>query len=117
MHRKRIATLAAAPLALLIGSAVLSASTANASHSTAPAVASSTCNAPDAEKILTVEEGIALVKKCSARADAAAPGWHWMGNYGSVYDVVAVANGGGIGPGELIAQPQSSGLVPSFMYY
>lgn len=117
MYWKRIAALAAAPLTLLSGSAVYAASNTDAPPSIAPVVVNSTCNAPAGEKVLTVEEGIAIVEKCSAPGIAAV-GWHWMGNYGSVYDVAAVANSAGVGPGELIAIPQPSGsLVPAFMYY
>ncbi|KXK63869.1 hypothetical protein AWW66_01015 [Micromonospora rosaria] len=81
------------------------------------AAATSTCHAPSSEKVLTVEEGIALVKECSAAKTTAALQWRWMGNYGSVYDVTAVANSAGVGPGALIAIPSPSGLIPAFMYY
>ncbi|MEV6423654.1 hypothetical protein [Streptomyces sp. NPDC051662] len=118
MQRRRIAALAAAPTTLLIGLAIFSTSAADASTAKAPTAVSATCNAPTSNEVLTVQEGIALVKRCSAtKAASAVPGWHWMGNYGSVYDVVNVANGGGIGAGELIAQPGPTGLVPAFMYY
>jgi hypothetical protein len=42
-----------------------------------------------------------------------------MGNYGSVYDVVSVANRLGVVPGGLITEANSSGggLIPTFMYY
>ncbi|MGW6600659.1 hypothetical protein [Streptomyces sp. NPDC055036] len=118
MHRRRIAALAAAPTTLLIGLAIFSTSAADASAPKAPTAVSSTCNAPTSDKVLSVKEGIALVEQCPAtKAAAAVPGWHWMGNYGSVYDVVNVANGAGVGAGELIAQPGPTGLVPAFMYY
>ncbi|MEU4208757.1 hypothetical protein AB0F13_01930 [Streptomyces sp. NPDC026206] len=42
--------------------------------------------------------------------------WHWMGNYGSVYDVANAANGFGAGAGELITQ-NIGGAYATFMYY
>jgi hypothetical protein len=80
----------------------------------APAAASSTCNIPTANQVLTALEGVQL-KQCTA-AQPLIKTWHWMGNFGSVYDVVAAANGGGIGSGELITQ-YLNGLYPTFMFY
>jgi hypothetical protein len=80
----------------------------------APAAASSTCNIPTANQVLTALEGVQL-KQCIA-AQPLIKSWHWMGNYGSVYDVAAAANGGGIGAGELLTQ-NINGLYATFMFY
>ncbi len=41
--------------------------------------------------------------------------WHWMGNYGSVYDVATAANSFGAGAGEVITQ-NMNGVWATFMY-
>ncbi|WP_338931000.1 hypothetical protein WEB32_06560 [Streptomyces netropsis] len=115
MNRLRIHALAAAPIALLIGLAVPAAAAA-AEDPQPNTTKAAVCDAPARDAVLTAQEGIAL-KKCSDSAKAAQPKtWHWMGNYGSVYDVANAANGGGIGAGEVITQ-YLNGLYPTFMFY
>ncbi|WP_377273127.1 hypothetical protein [Peterkaempfera sp. SMS 1(5)a] len=111
MNHLRVFALAAAPTALLIGLAA-PATAVNASG------AKAVCAAPAAHQVLTAKQGLQVVKNCAAR-QAQSKSWHWMGNYGSVYDVATVANGAGVGAGELITLPNASGggLLPTFMYY
>ncbi|MEX2981174.1 hypothetical protein [Streptomyces sp. C36] len=92
MNRFRTLTLVAAPAAMLIGLA-------------APAVAADT---PGPNTPATVSS--------SAAAKVQVKTWHWMGNYGSPYDVTNAANGAGIGAGELLTQ-NVNGLYATFMYY
>ncbi|UQI45207.1 hypothetical protein M1P56_13035 [Streptomyces sp. HU2014] len=113
MNRHRTLTLAAAPIALLIGLAAPAAAADDPVSST-PKTPRAVCDKPANDAVLTAEEGIAL-RQCS-RAQAAPKTWHWMGNYGSVYDVANAANGGGIGAGEVITQ-YLNGLYPTFMFY
>jgi hypothetical protein len=115
MNRLLILALTAVPTALLIGPAA-PAPAADAPALKASATASSTCRVPAADEVLTAKESIRLIQQCPK---AEAKTWHWMGNYGSVHDVVAVANQAGIGPGELIteANPSGGGLLPTFMFY
>ncbi|GHG74932.1 hypothetical protein [Streptomyces griseocarneus] len=113
MNRLRTHALAAAPIALLIGLAAPAAA-AGDPQPIAPKAPRAVCDTPAANAILTVQEGIAL-RKCSD-VKIAVKTWHWMGNYGSVYDVVNAANGGGIGAGEVITQ-YLNGLYPTFMFY
>ncbi|MGH8903611.1 MAG: hypothetical protein ACRDYA_18555 [Egibacteraceae bacterium] len=65
-------------------------------------------------QVLSAEEGAAIQRRIAERASAKQ--WHWMGNYGSVYDPVNVANGAGIAAGGLIIN-FSGGLVAAWMYY
>jgi|tagenome__1003787_1003787.scaffolds.fasta_scaffold20275870_2 hypothetical protein len=112
----------AAPVALLIGPAApapAARAPAPAVHAPAPDAAttvSATCRVPAPDEVVTAEESIRRIQQCRKMQ---AKSWHWMGNYGSVNDVVNAANGGGIGAGELIteANPSGSGLLPTFMYY
>ncbi|QSY49338.1 MULTISPECIES: hypothetical protein [Streptomyces] len=92
MNRFRTLTLVAAPAAMLIGLA-------------APAVASDT---PGPDTPATVSS--------SAPVKVQAKTWHWMGNYGSVYDAANAANGFGAGAGEFLTQ-NVNGQYATFMYY
>ncbi|MEV5242167.1 hypothetical protein AB0K89_24145 [Streptomyces cinnamoneus] len=93
MNCLRTLARAAAPTALLIGLAA------------APAMASDT-PAPNAPATVGVSPVKAQVKQ-----------WHWMGNYGSVYDVALAANNWGAGPGGLVTQDVGNGLYATFLYY
>jgi hypothetical protein len=116
MNCMRSLALAAAPTALLIG---MAAGPAVAASSPAPKAAS--CKAPGPNQVLTSQQATKLFKGCvTARAKAKAiKTWHWMGNYGGVYEVAAAANNLGVGAGELITVPNASGggLLPTFMFY
>ncbi|WP_244189591.1 hypothetical protein [Streptomyces incarnatus] len=111
MNRHRALAIAAAPAALLIGLAI------PAPAAPAPTTPNAGCYMPRANQVLTAQEGIKLVNACKAQKSD--PSWHWMGNYGSVYDVVNVANSRGVGAGGLVTIPNASGggLIPTFMYY
>ncbi|MEV0453289.1 hypothetical protein [Streptomyces sp. NPDC050600] len=114
MNRLRTLAIVAAPAALLLG---LASPASAAPVPQAPAMPAASCYRPGADQVLTAQQGIELVNACKTqRAD---PSWHWMGNYGSVYDVVNVANSRGVGPGGLVTIPNASGggLIPTFMYY
>ncbi|MFI1257233.1 hypothetical protein ACH4U6_26105 [Streptomyces netropsis] len=111
-HRTHALALAAAPIALLIGLAGPAAAAEDPQPNTTKAAV---CDAPARDAVLTTQEGIAL-KKCSDTKAAQPKTWHWMGNYGSVYDVANAANGGGIGAGEVITE-YLNGLYPTFMFY
>ncbi|MBZ4322833.1 hypothetical protein [Streptomyces huiliensis] len=93
MHPLRTLALAAAPAAMLIGLA-------------APAMAADPPTPNNAATTSTSRVAQAPVKT-----------WHWMGNYGSVYDVANAANGFGAGAGELITQDIGNGLYATFMFY
>lgn len=70
--------------------------------------------APD--QVLTAAEGIAIKQRVTALR--LAPQWRWMGNYGNVYDPLAVANTPpGLGPGTLVFEITDNGLIPAWMYY
>lgn len=114
MNRLRTLAIAATPATLLIGLAI-PASAAPAPQ--APTTQNASCYTPRANQVLTAQEGIKLVSACKTQKSD--PSWHWMGNYGSVYDVVNVANSRGVGPGGLVTIPNASGggLIPTFMYY
>ncbi|MFE0042995.1 hypothetical protein [Streptomyces albireticuli] len=114
MNRLRTHALAAAPIALLIGLAAPAAA-ADDPQSATPKAPRAVCDTPATDAVLTAQEGIAL-RQCSSTKAAAPKTWHWMGNYGSVYDVANAANGGGIGAGEVITQ-YLNGLYPTFMFY
>ncbi|MCQ8770995.1 hypothetical protein [Streptomyces telluris] len=111
---RRTYVLAAAPIALLIGLAAPAAA-ADGPQPNTPKVPRAVCDTPAKDAVLTAEEGIAL-RKCT-NANVAVKTWHWMGNYGSPYDVANAANGAGIGAGELITQEHANGLRPTFMFY
>jgi hypothetical protein len=68
--------------------------------------------APD--QVLTVEEGVGIQQRIAALRGLKQ--WHWMGNYGSVYDPVAVANQGGLVAGEMILNFSGS-LIAAWMFY
>lgn len=112
----RIVALAAVPSALLIGTTASAPAAAPAAK--ASVSRSADCHAPGVKEVVTAEQTIRLVKQCrGAKAD---PTWHWMGNYGSVYDVVRVANNLGVPAGGLVTNnvnPTGAGLFPTFMYY
>ncbi|MGK5731688.1 hypothetical protein [Streptomyces sp. URMC 124] len=91
MNPLRTLALAAAPTAMLIGLAA------------APSMAADT---PTPNNRPATVSSSAQVKT-----------WHWMGNYGSVYDVANAANGFGAGAGELITQDVGNGLYATFMFY
>ncbi|MEV4872377.1 MULTISPECIES: hypothetical protein [Streptomyces] len=112
--RTHAIALAAAPIALLIGVAG-TASAADDPAQTKPTTSRAACDTPATDAVLTSQEGIAL-RNCTTSKAAQTKTWHWMGNYGSVYDVANAANGGGIGAGEVITQ-YLNGLYPTFMYY
>ncbi|MEO3872214.1 hypothetical protein ABGB18_25655 [Nonomuraea sp. B12E4] len=115
LNRLRVLALVSVPAALLISvSASASADTPAPKASTS---ASSTCHEPARDQVLTAQQGIELFKACSAAKTTAVPGWHWMGNYGDVYSLANAANGWGAGPGELLTQIMSNGLLATFMYY
>jgi hypothetical protein len=65
--------------------------------------------------ITTAEEGVALVNQNLDQRSGKQ--WHWMGNYGNVYDMAAVANGAGCGAGEVISTVLPNNLIPTWMYY
>ncbi|WP_081239141.1 hypothetical protein [Streptomyces viridosporus] len=68
------------------------------------------------DRALSAEEGIELKKHVAG--SRATGQWHWMGNYGSPYDVMAVANAEPkSGAGELITGFHENGLIPTFMYW
>ncbi|MEU1011253.1 hypothetical protein [Streptomyces sp. NPDC005890] len=115
MNRLRALAIAAAPAALLIGLAIPAPATPAPKAPTTP---NAGCYLPRADQVLTAQEGIKLANACATRKKAD-PSWHWMGNYGSVYDVVSVANSRGVGAGGLVTVPNASGggLIPTFMYY
>jgi hypothetical protein len=114
MNPTRTLALAAAP-ALLIGLAIPAAA-GGATAQKAP-TARSAC-VPGEDQVLTAKQSLKLVKQCDD-VKAAAKSWHWMGNYGSVYDVASVANSLGVGAGELITEANATGggLIPTFMFY
>jgi hypothetical protein len=67
-------------------------------------------------QVLSAAEGIEIQKRFAE--GAAGKQWHWMGNYGSVYDPVSVANGAGISGGEMILNINfNNGLIAAWMYY
>lgn len=66
--------------------------------------------------ITTAEEGIAQVNENVAQ-QLGSKQWHWMGNYGSVYDMANVANQAGCGAGEVISSILPNNLIPTWMYY
>ncbi|MFD4507800.1 hypothetical protein [Streptomyces sp. NPDC058457] len=115
MNRLRALAITAAPAALLIGLAI---PVPAAPAPKAPTTPNAGCYMPRADQVLTAQEGIKLASACKAQKSDD-PSWHWMGNYGSVYDVVNVANSRGVGTGGLVTIPNASGggLIPTFMYY
>lgn len=115
MNRLRVLALVSVFTALLIG---VSPSASAAAPASKPSTsASPTCYEPARDQVLTTKQGIELFKACSAANVAAVPGWHWMGNYGDVYSLASAANAWGAGPGELLTQIMSNGLLATFMYY
>jgi hypothetical protein len=69
-----------------------------------------------ADQVLSVEEGIEVQKRIAERSTVKQ--WHWMGNYGSVYDPVNVANGAGISAGQMIININfNNGLIATWMFY
>lgn len=70
--------------------------------------------APD--QVLTAAEGIALKQRIAKTA--LAPQWRWMGNFGNVYDVAAVANTPPVAAaGGIMVEMLDNGLMPTWMYY
>ena len=113
MNCLRTVALATAPAALLIGLA------GQASAVSTPHTPKAACAAQTAGKVIAGKTA-PKAKQCSiAKKAPTAKSWHWMGNYGSVYDVASGANSRGVGAGELITLPNASGtgLFPTFMYY
>ncbi len=88
----RTLALAAAPAAMLIGLA-------------APAMAADD-PAPNTPATVSTSPAKVQVKT-----------WHWMGNYGSVYEVANAANTVGAGAGEVITQDVGNGLYATFLFY
>jgi hypothetical protein len=115
LNRLRVLALVSVSTALLIG--VSASASADAPAPKASTSASPTCYEPARDQVLTTQQGIELFKACSAANVAAVPGWHWMGNYGDVYSLANAANSWGAGPGELLTQIMSNGLLATFMYY
>jgi hypothetical protein len=115
LNRLRVLALVSIPAALLIG--VPASASADAPAPKASTSASSPCHEPARDQVLTAQQGIELFKACSSANATAAPGWHWMGNYGDVYSLANAANGWGAGPGELLTQIMGNGLLATFMYY
>lgn len=69
-----------------------------------------------AEQVLTAAEGTEIQQRIAARRGLKQ--WHWMGNYGNVYDPVNVANGGGVVAGEMILNFNfNNGLIAAWMFY
>jgi len=67
-------------------------------------------------QVLSAAEAIEVQKRVAAAS--AGKQWHWMGNYGSVYDPVSVANGAGISAGEMILNINfNNGLIAAWMFY
>ncbi|MDP9869021.1 hypothetical protein J2S55_008287 [Streptosporangium brasiliense] len=115
MNRLRVLALVSVSAALVIG--VSASASADAPAPKASTSAAPTCYEPARDQVLTTQQGIELFKACSAANAAAVPGWHWMGNYGDVYALANAANAWGAGPGELLTQIMSNGLLATFMYY
>jgi hypothetical protein len=117
MMRYRALALVAVPAALLVGSAAPTL----AAEDSAPTsgATSASCSAPALDAVVTAEETVRRVEACRTTSASQAPSWHWMGNYGSVYDVQNAANSLGVGAGGLVTQvqPSGSGLFPTFMYH
>jgi hypothetical protein len=68
-------------------------------------------------QVLSAAEG-AEVQRRLAAGSSGSKQWHWMGNYGSVYDPANVANGAGISAGEMILNINfNNGLIAAWMYY
>jgi hypothetical protein len=69
-----------------------------------------------ADQVLTVDEGVEIQQRIAASRGAKQ--WHWMGNYGNVYDPVNVANQGGVVAGEMILNFNfNNGLIAAWMFY
>jgi len=69
-----------------------------------------------ADQVLTVEEGVETQQRIAALRGLKQ--WRWMGNYGSVYDPVNVANQTGIVAGEMILNFNfNNGLIAAWMFY
>jgi hypothetical protein len=69
-----------------------------------------------ADQVLTAEEGIAVQQRIAAQRGLQQ--WHWMGNYGNVYDPINVANQAGIGAAQLIMNINfANGLIATWMFY
>jgi hypothetical protein len=67
-------------------------------------------------QVLSAAEAIEVQKRVAAASTGKQ--WHWMGNYGSVYDPVSVANGAGISAGEMILNINfNNGLIAAWMFY
>jgi hypothetical protein len=67
-------------------------------------------------QVLSAAEGIETQKRFAEGSSAKQ--WHWMGNYGSVYDPASVANGAGISAGEMILNINfNNGLIAAWMFY
>jgi hypothetical protein len=67
-------------------------------------------------QVLSAAEGIEIQKRLAE--SSAVKQWRWMGNYGSVYDPVNVANGARISAGEMILNINfNNGLIATWMYY
>src|SRR4051812_38370025 len=113
-------TFALIPLttALLVGSAAPTLAANAPTPKAATTTTSSACRVPAADEVLTAQDSLRLVAQCRTVSPHVKT-WHWMGNYGSVYDVVSVANRLRIAPGGLVTEANSSGggLIPTFMYY
>ncbi|MGW1050649.1 hypothetical protein [Streptomyces sp. NPDC002521] len=65
-----------------------------------------------ADKVVTVEEAVALKETAAATG----PQWHWMGNFGDPYGPCTTAANYGCGPGAMIVQYQG-GIYPTWLYY
>lgn len=118
MTHLRTFTLVTLSSVLLVGSAAPTLAANAPAPRAATTTTSSACRVPAADEVLTAQDSLRLVAQCRTVSPHVKT-WHWMGNYGSVYDVVSVANRLRIVPGGLITEANSSGggLIPTFMYY
>jgi hypothetical protein len=67
-------------------------------------------------QVLSAAEGLEIQKRLAEVSTVKQ--WHWMGNYGNVYDPASVANGAGIAAGEMILNINfNNGLIAAWMFY
>jgi hypothetical protein len=69
-----------------------------------------------ADQVLTAAEGVEIRQRIAARMGPQQ--WHWMGNYGNVYDPVTVARSYGAAAGEMILNFNfNNGLIATWMFF
>ena len=67
-------------------------------------------------QILSAAEGTEIQKRLAEASTVKQ--WHWMGNYGSVYDPANVANRAGISAGEMILNINfNNDLIATWIFY